>query len=146
MTEVLRTARLTLREMDAGDLDVIAAQLAHPEVMRYFPRCYSRDEAEEWVQRQCDRYQRHGCGYWLALERESGVPAGQAGVLMLEIDGVEQPVLGYILDRPFWGRGLATEAAAACRDWAFTELGASRVVTLIRPENEPSLAVAAGSA
>ena len=52
------------------------------------------------------------------------------------------PSLGYILAQRFWGQGYATEAAVACRDHAFTVLDASRIITLVRPENGPSLAVA----
>lgn len=139
---VLETSRLVLREMDMADLDCVAAMLADPEVMRFWPRPCTRDEAQGWIERQIDRYGRDGCGYWLALSKHSGRPVGQAGVLMIEIDAVEQPCLGYIIDRPFWRRGYATEAAAASRDWAFDALARPRVVTLVRPGNVPSIGVA----
>jgi RimJ/RimL family protein N-acetyltransferase len=40
------------------------------------------------------------------------------------------------------GRGYATEAAAACRDYARTALGASRLIAIIHPDNRPSQRVA----
>jgi RimJ/RimL family protein N-acetyltransferase len=46
------------------------------------------------------------------------------------------------LRRDFWGRGLATEAAVACRDWGFAHLKAERLISLIRPENATSRRVA----
>jgi RimJ/RimL family protein N-acetyltransferase len=110
--------------------------------MRFWPRPYTRDEAEAWVERQMARYRQDGCGYWLAVHKDSGRPAGQAGVLMVETDGARQPSLGYIIDCPFWRKGYATEAAAASLDWAFDNLGCSRVITLVRPENIPSVGVA----
>ena len=61
---------------------------------------------------------------------------------MQEIDGVAEPGLGYIIDRPYWRRGLALEAAAATRAWAFEVRGYRRVICAVRPENEPSLGVA----
>ncbi len=139
---VLETPRLVLRELDPGDLDFVAAMLADPEVMRYWPRPYSREEAEAWVRRQRERYARDGYGYWLAVERATGRPVGQAGLLTMELDGVEEAALGYIIHRPFWRRGYATEATAATLDYAFGTLGKARVIAPIRPENEPSLAVA----
>jgi RimJ/RimL family protein N-acetyltransferase len=142
MTHVLETPRLVLREMDMADVDAVARMLADPEVMRFWPRPYTRGEAEGWVRRQMERYARDGCGYWLALSKAESRPVGQAGVLMIEIDGAERPSLGYIIDRPFWRNGYATEAAAASRDWVFGTLGRSEVFTLIRPENNPSLGVA----
>lgn len=50
--------------------------------------------------------------------------------------------VGWLLDREWWGRGLATEAGRAAIDYAFRALGAERVISLIRPENHPSIRVA----
>ena len=50
--------------------------------------------------------------------------------------------MGYLLGREFWGQGYATEAAAAVRDWALDALDAERLIALIQPGNERSVAVA----
>jgi RimJ/RimL family protein N-acetyltransferase len=50
--------------------------------------------------------------------------------------------IGWSLRRPFWGRGLATEAAAAAVEAAFAHLAPRRVVSLIAPANRRSIAVA----
>ena len=50
--QILETPRLLLREMSLDDLDFVAAMLADPEVMRYSPKCYSRDEAAVWIGRR----------------------------------------------------------------------------------------------
>jgi RimJ/RimL family protein N-acetyltransferase len=142
MSVVLETDRLILRELKLTDLDFVETMLAHPEVMHYFPRCLTRKESEEWIHRQRRRYARDGHGYWLAVDHKSREPVGQAGVVRTEVEGVEEPALGYIVHRPFWRRGYAAEAAAACRDHVFDTLRRSRVITLIRPENLPSLGVA----
>jgi len=104
---VLETSRLILREMSPNDLDFVASMLAHPEVMRFWLRCYSREEAEEWVRQQQDCYARHGHGYWLALEKATLQPGGQAGLLMLEVDGVEEVSLGYISSTALSGAGVS---------------------------------------
>ena len=142
MEPVLETARLVLREMSLADLDFIAEMLAHPEVMRFWPKCYDRDEAADWVRRQQARYARDGVGYWLVLERATGRPEGQAGLLLLQVDDSEEIGLGYIIHRPFWRRGFAVEAVAGCLAYAVNKLQRHRVVALVRPENVPSQAVA----
>jgi RimJ/RimL family protein N-acetyltransferase len=52
------------------------------------------------------------------------------------------PELGYDLRSDQWGRGLATEAATAVRDFAFDVLGLPRLVSLIRVSNDASRRVA----
>ncbi len=142
MAVILETSRLQLREMDLGDLDFVAGMLSHAEVMRYYPKLYSRAEAQAWVERQLQRYADHGHGLWLVLERSSGQPVGQVGLILQEVDDRVLPEIGYLIDRPFWRRGYASEAALGVRSHAFTERGYARVISLIRPENEPSQGVA----
>ncbi|HEY2155866.1 MAG TPA: GNAT family N-acetyltransferase [Isosphaeraceae bacterium] len=139
---VLETPRLALREMTRDDLDFVAAMLADPEVMRHYPRCYTRDEAAEWVDRQIDRYRSHGHGLWLVGDRVSGEPVGQVGLIPPSCAEMPEDEIGYLIHRPFWRRGFASEAAAGVRDHAFGTLGRARVVSLIRPENVPSQGVA----
>ncbi|HWE37817.1 MAG TPA: GNAT family N-acetyltransferase [Isosphaeraceae bacterium] len=139
---ILETPRLALREMTRDDLDFVAAMLADPEVMRYYPRCYDRDEAAEWIDRQLGRYRSHGRGLWLVGDRETGELVGQVGLIPPRLEDVPEDEIGYLIHRPFWRRGLASEAASGVRDHAFGTLGRARVVSLIRPENVPSQGVA----
>jgi RimJ/RimL family protein N-acetyltransferase len=139
---ILETTRLALREMTRDDLDFVAAMLADPEVMRYYPKCYTRDEAAAWVDRQLGRYREHGRGLWLAVDRGSGEPVGQVGLIASTHEAVPEDEIGYLIHRPYWRRGLASEAASGVRDYAFGTLGQSRVVSLIRAENVPSQGVA----
>lgn len=139
---VLETERLFLRELDTGDLDFLAEMLADPEVMRWFPETLDRAASLQWLERQRQRYRDPGHGYWLALERAGGAPVGQLGVLPADVGNGEEPALGWMLARAYWGRGYATEGARACLAWARARLAPARVISLVRPENLPSLAVA----
>ena len=139
---ILETPRLTLRELARDDLDFVAAMLADPEVMRYYPKYYDRDGAAEWLDRQLGRYRSHGHGLWLVSDRDSGEPVGLVGLVPPRLEDVPEDEIGYLIHRPFWRRGFASEAAAGVRDYAFGVLGRSRVVSLIRPENVPSQGVA----
>ena len=142
MKPVLATERLALREMAPGDLDFVAAMLAHPEVMRFYPKQYSREEAQAWIERQVQRYAEHGHGLWLVVERGSETPVGQVGLMMQEVEGTSEPEIGYLVHRPFWRRGYASEAALGVREYAFGVLDRPKVISLIRPENVPSQGVA----
>lgn len=142
MQELPDSPRLHFRELAPGDLDFVAAMLADPEVMQYYPKAYTRAEAREWIERQRRRYTEHGHGLWLVLGRLTGTPVGQVGLLEQQVNGRQESEVGYLVQRAFWRHGLGTEAARATRDWAFGVLGRERVVSLIRPENTPSQGVA----
>ena len=142
MPLVLETERLFLREMALPDLDFVAAMLGDSDVMRFYPRPLSRIEARGWIKRQLARYSEHGHGLWLAVERTTGRPVGQAGLLTQEVEGALEPEIGYLLHRPFWHHGFATEAGLAIRRHAFHSLDKPHVISLIRAVNLPSQAVA----
>jgi RimJ/RimL family protein N-acetyltransferase len=142
MKTVVETPRLILRQFIPADLDFIAAMHADAEVMRFWPKPYSRAESEEWLQRQFERYAKEGHGVWLVVDKAAGTPLGRAGLTLQDVDGVEEPEIGYMIHRPFWRHGLATEAAIAIRDYAFDVRNIPRVVSLIRPQNIPSQGVA----
>ncbi len=142
MKQILETSRLLLREMHLDDLDFVAEMLGDAEVMRHYPRCYSREESKAWIRRQMDRYFRRGYGLWLVVEKASDRPVGQVGLVPQRVNGKAKLEVGYLIHRPFWRRGFATEAASAVRDHAFDVLGKRTVISLIRPENLPSQGVA----
>lgn len=136
------TARVALRELAPGDLDFLVEMLSDPEVMRHYPRCLTRPEAEAWIERQLERYRQDGHGLWLASLHRTGEPIGQVGLLRQVLpDGAEWEI-GYLLHQKFWHQGYATEAALAVREYAFRVLMPRRVISLIRPANTPSQRVA----
>lgn len=142
MRAVLETDRLRLRELVRDDIDFVAEMLGHPEVNRYYERQFDRADAAAWIDRQIGRYEADGHGLWLAVERATGAPVGQVGLAAQEVEGDRLPEIGWLLHRPYWGRGYATEAAAGVRDAAFERWGYPRVISLIRPENLASQRVA----
>jgi ribosomal-protein-alanine N-acetyltransferase len=139
---ILQTPRLILRELTADDLEFVATMLAHPEVNRYYEKQFTRPEAEAWLQRQLDRYAADGHGLWLVTKRGTGEPIGQVGLLRQEVEGRAHPEVGWLLHRPYWGNGYATEAAAGTRDFARSRWDYGRLISLIRPVNLPSRRVA----
>jgi ribosomal-protein-alanine N-acetyltransferase len=144
---VLQTARLLLREFTPQDADALALVLSDPETMRYYAAPYDRAGVEQWIERNRQRYRDDGVGLWameLTTPQDTEIRQiiGDCGITLQEVEGERLFEIGYHLPRDFWGQGLATEAAIACRDWAFAHLKADRLISLIRPENLPSRRVA----
>jgi RimJ/RimL family protein N-acetyltransferase len=138
----LVTERLLLRRLELSDLDAYAAICADPEVRRYLGdgRPLERPAAWREMALLLGHWGLRGFGQWAVVQRENGELLGRAGLWQPEgWPGLE---VGWVLGRPYWGRGFATEAARAGLNHAFSALGAQRVISLIHPENERSIRVA----
>ncbi len=85
-------------------------------------------------------WQLRGFGLWAVEERATGMLAGRVGCWRPE--GWPGMEIGWALRREFWGRGYATEAAQSVMADAFFRMGEKRLISLIQPENGPSIAVA----
>jgi RimJ/RimL family protein N-acetyltransferase len=135
----LRTQRLVLRGFRAGDWDAYAAMEARPEVRRYRGGNIL-DRQQAWTSMQLLLGQWALRGYGVFAVQAGDAFAGFAGILQ-PADWPE-PELSYSLDQPFWGQGIATEAAAAARDWAFAEHRFAGLVSYIWAGNAGSQRVA----
>lgn len=143
MSIVIKTERLHLRKVEDADFVSLGRIYADQECMRFYPGTKSPSEIKEWFQRLAfDSYARHGFGLWAVVDRVSGEVIGDCGITLQETPAGLEPEIGYHLWREYWGMGLATEAAMACRDYAFHTLGLRRVVSITSPENTPSQKVA----
>ena len=134
----LTTERLTLRGWREDDLDAYAAIAADPEVMRFMGGPLDRADTWRQIAVFVGHWELRGHGLWV-VERE-GELIGRVGLLRPEgWPGLE---VGWLLGREAWGHGYATEAARAAVDYAWRELGADELISLIAPENLPSQRVA----
>ncbi len=139
----LETPRLTLREMTPGDLCALENILCDEQVMRAAYECaFTREEARGWLERHLRRYENDGFGLWAVVRKDTGEMIGQCGITLQSWR--EEPLveIGFLFARRFWHQGYATEAAAACKAYAFSVLGAERVYSIIRDSNTAARSVA----
>jgi len=142
---VIETPRLRLRELTPNDEDALAAMFADPEVMTWIGQggVIDREGARRVVTRELANYAAHGYGEWALTLHDSDQMIGLCGLIdWPDLDGHPEMEVAYLLARDAWGRGFATEAASAIRDWAIRELGRDRLVSLVYHDNVASAAVA----
>ena len=139
---IVETPRLVLRGFRLADLDAYAAMCADEEVMRHIGSggTVGRDVAWRHLALFLGSWSLIGHGMWAIERRADGALIGRAGFLEPEDwPGCE---LGWLLARTAWGQGYAFEAAQAARDCGRHELGLGRLISLIRPDNQRSIALA----
>jgi len=139
----LETARLTLRELQADDLDDLAEVLSDPLAMRYYPAPFDRERVAAWIGWARASYREHGFGMWAVIRRVDGRFLGDCGPVLQIVEGSLIPEIGYHIVPSEQGHGYATEAARASLAWMFEHQAYDIVCSLVTPENEPSRAVAA---
>ncbi len=140
---VLETKRLSLREMTPHDADDLLEVLSDPETMQFYPQLFDYKMTQAWIERNIQRYAQYGFGLWAVIFKENGnLLIGDCGLVVQEVDGIEEIEIGYHIRRDLWGKGLATEAAQACRYFGFGQLGFDKLISLINPANIASRRVA----
>lgn len=139
---MIETDRLILRMFREDDFDQHAEIAGDAEVVRYLGegRPLARWEAWRQMAMILGHWQLRGYGPWAVEERETGKLLGRIGFFNPE--GWPGFELGWVLAKSAWGRGFATEGAHAALRFAFEELQASRVISLIHPLNKRSIKVA----
>jgi ribosomal-protein-alanine N-acetyltransferase len=138
----ITTERLRLRPFTAADVDPLLAILGEAETMQWYPEPYSREGVVEWIARSMNGYERDGFGLVVIEDRNTGEFLGDCGPTIQAVEGEPHVELGWHVRRDRWGKGIATEAGAACRDWCWTNLDVDHLISLIRPVNRQSWRVA----
>ncbi len=143
MRTTLQTPRLILRPFVPADAPEAHAWFADPEVMRFTPTGPDRDldQTVRRLARFIDHQGAHGFSRWILLNRATGQPLGDAGLMHLPEYGWID--FGYRLAHHAWGRGLATEAASAWRRLAFDEFHLDSLTAFAHPGNSASLRILA---
>lgn len=139
---ILETERLYLRKMCQTDFSSLCKILQDEEVMYAYEGAFNDIEVQEWLDKQISRYQKWGFGLWAVILKETDEMIGQCGLSMQPWKDQEVLEIGYLFQRKYWHRGYATEAAKACRQYAFNTLNAKEVCSIIRDTNTASQNVA----
>jgi RimJ/RimL family protein N-acetyltransferase len=149
----LETERLVLREPRAEDAQAFFPHWQDAEAVQYVGGVKTPEQVEQMVERMLRHWEWYDLGEFTVERREDGQVLGRVGFQLwdpsdwtngkrVRLAGEAETELGWKLGRDHWGRGYATEAALACRDWALGERGLTRLISLIALENEASVRVA----
>ena len=156
--EIAETKRCIIRETTVDDVDSFVKIYQDPGITRYTDAfCIEPQKEREHVKEYIEKvYEFFGFGVWTVLWKETGEVIGRVGFEQPyageagkaagddEDDGDDDELLalGYMIARPWQGKGIAKEACKAALDYARGELEVSKVQVVIHAENQPSLQLA----
>lgn len=132
----LSTARLDLVALSLEDAPAIFAYASDPEISRLvaWPRHETIETSRRSVARSLIGYAQGGHYEWALKRRSDRVFIGTCGFGEIDfVQGVGD--MNYVLARPHWGQGFATEAAAAVLQFGFARLGLRIIEANAFPEN-----------
>lgn len=131
----LQTQRLILRAPNLSDFEAYAAFYATDRA-RFVGGPLDRGDTWQMLAADAGHWALRGYGRWTVLERDSMTPVGQVGLLYTH--NLPEPELAWNLFDGATGKGYATEAALAAREYAYGDLGLETLISLIDPANTAS--------
>jgi [ribosomal protein S5]-alanine N-acetyltransferase len=144
LLNVIETKRLILRQFTPADAADNYRIYTDPENMKFMGRQpdsveFERDHIRKHI---TNYYEKYGFGLWAVVLKENNHLIGRCGFLYQQIEDARETEITYLIDKHFWGKGLATEAAREIVRFGFEKYKFPRIVAVINPKNLASIRVA----
>ena len=143
MKHSLFTNRLKLAVFSQSHVSELVRLNADPEVMRYFPATLSSEESAALFQQIIEHQRINEYSLFALHLKESDAFVGWCGLMKVPFSAHFTPAveIGWRLNKIFWGKGLAPEAAKSVLRFGFLDLGLSEIVSFTAELNQPSIRV-----
>lgn len=138
---LIETERLTLRMLNADDLDVAFVLFNDGDVQKYLSPSNrrTRQQLKITLKNLTLRWKERGFGIWCVCEKDSKKMIGYSGFQYLDKTPQVEILFGFLKD--YWGKGFATEAANACLRFGFEEVQFEKLCAVTHSENLASRCV-----
>jgi RimJ/RimL family protein N-acetyltransferase len=132
---IFETPRLFARQIEPADVTAMHKVYGDADAMRWVGDGKPLDlsECRHWIEVTLRNYAKRGYGMFALASRDTGAIIGFCG--LVHPGGQSEAELKYALSRAYWGKGLATEAAAAMLSFAASAQGIERVIATVDPDN-----------
>jgi uncharacterized protein (TIGR00290 family) len=140
--KIIETERLYLRELVLEDAQELSKVLSDPESMQFYPEPFSREKVERWIEWNITNYKANNHGLWAVILKDGEKFIGDCGITMQTIEDETVPEIGFHILKDYWNNGYATEAALACKQYAFEEMKYPHVFSYTTINNIASQKVA----
>lgn len=142
MNVIIETERLLLREYTLEDFEALFEIMSDEETMKHYPAPFDEERVKGWIVWNIENYNKYGFGLWAVILKETNEFIGDCGITIQNIDGELLPEIGYHINKMYWRRGFAKEAAKAVRDWVFTNTDYDEIYSYMKYTNVGSYSTA----
>lgn len=134
----LTTPHLSLRPLTTADAHTLHQIYRAEGVLEYFPNTEPPpfEKVERFIDGQQKHWAEHGYGNWGIVPMGENQIIGWVG--LLTVPELQETEVGYLLARPYWGKGYATEAARASIQFGFENFDLDHIIALVHLENVAS--------
>lgn len=137
----IETDRLILRKVQPTDLEDVYDFLSDSEMTKYTPLfelAKSKDDAVKFIQNVIGNYEKGEPTCFAVVYKENNK---LVGLIYLDIESCYRGSISYLVNRNYWSRGIATEAAKAIIIFGFEVMGLKRIEATCDPRNIASVRV-----
>ena len=131
----LNSSRMDYRELSADDLNLLTPLLRSEETMQTLGGALSYEQTLDWLVDTLRRYQAEGCGWLLALDKPTGVPAALCGLTYEQVGAERVLTANCIVRHELRGIGVGRECIAACLLYAFESMHADEVSAFVQKDD-----------
>ncbi|RCX21091.1 ribosomal-protein-alanine N-acetyltransferase [Anaerobacterium chartisolvens] len=135
----LETERLILRKLEITDTNDVFDYAKHPEVAKYvtWEAHKSVEDAKGFINWTLGRYKNDEAGEWGIMLKDNSKIIGAMGFVQLDLQN-SCGLIGYVLSKEYWGKGIMTEAVTRLISFGFKDMGLNRIEAVHAVENEAS--------
>jgi len=133
-----------LSGVERRDKEALVEHFQDPEISRNtlsIPHPYTEEDAEAWIEERIRHREEQPSETTFAIRAPDGTLIGAVGTGSFDVGSSHRANIGYWLAKPYWTRGIMTEAVGRFVDYAFAELEVVRLTAEVFAWNKASARV-----
>lgn len=131
----IETKRLILRELKEDDFSALFEILSDKETMQHCQNTFDENQVKALIKTNIDNYKSYKFGLFAVELKETGIVIGVCGLTLQTIDGKELLELDYYLNKKYFHKGFASEAARTIVDWLFSNTKYDAIYSCMKYSN-----------
>ncbi|MBF7091585.1 GNAT family N-acetyltransferase [Flavobacterium sp. ALJ2] len=136
MPNLYQSQRIIIREFLVDEQQTFLNLFKDSEVTQYLPQV-SLERYIEMFNELLENYKKGNLSRWAIFDAANNNFIGMC-VARVFVDNTNQIEIGYVLSKPYWGKGIATEVCKALTQYSFSNTDKNEVVAITDLDNSGS--------